>query len=170
MATRASQFLAVVFTAIAFVPGGAHLLALPVKIDMPEQPYFIIQQIYRGWAWLGIAIFAALLANLFSAWLERDRPRQFWLSVTAGLLIAATLAIFFIWTYPANQATGNWTSVPENWERLRMQWEYSHAANALLTFVALLCSAGAALSRDIPRPMAARQVTGDDSRGTVSHA
>ncbi len=64
----------------------------------------------------------------------------------AGLLIAATLALFFVWTYPANQATGNWTSAPENWEQLRTQWEYSHAANAALTFVALLCAVGAALS------------------------
>ena len=56
------------------------------------------------------------------------------------------MAVFFLWTYPANQATGNWTSVPENWEQLRTEWEYSHAANAAITFLALLCSVGALVS------------------------
>jgi hypothetical protein len=47
------------------------------------------------------------------------------------------LAVFFTWTYPANQATGNWTVAPENWRELRRHWEYAHATNALLTFLAL---------------------------------
>ncbi len=170
MAARASQFLAVILTALAFVPGAAHLMELPAKIDMPEQPYFIVQQIYRGWAWVGLAIFAALFANLGSAMLAPRQSRQFWLSTAAGLLIAAMLAIFFIWTYPANQATANWTSVPEGWERLRAQWEYSHAVNAVIMFVALLCSVGSALSsdvaRDVARPVVTRSSAPDASRGT----
>lgn len=128
-------------------------MSLAAKIDMPVEPYFVVQQIYRGWAWAGVAIFAAILANFGSAWLTRHGRRQFSLSLAAGLLIAATLAIFFAWTYPANQATGNWTSAPEDWERLRLEWEYSHAANAMIMFVALLCSVGAALV-----PPAARAV------------
>ncbi len=38
-----------------------------------------------------------------------------------------------------NAATENWTVMPENWEALRMQWEYGHAVNAVLTFVAFVC-------------------------------
>jgi hypothetical protein len=57
----------------------------------------------------------------------------------AFFCIALSPAIFFIWTYPANQATDNWATIPANWEQLRWQWEYSHAANALITFVAF-CS------------------------------
>jgi hypothetical protein len=45
--------------------------------------------------------------------------------------------IFFIWTYPANQATSNWTVVPADWQQLRTTWEYAHATNAVLTFLAL---------------------------------
>jgi hypothetical protein len=55
------------------------------------------------------------------------------------LFIAANLAIFFVWTFPTNQATSNWTVVPKNWNELRIQWEYSHAVNAVVTFVALAC-------------------------------
>ena len=47
------------------------------------------------------------------------------------------LAIFFAWTYPANQATANWTVAPPNWAELRLRWEYAHAVNAVLTFVGL---------------------------------
>jgi hypothetical protein len=55
------------------------------------------------------------------------------------LLIAADIAIFFVWTLPRNQATNNWTVVPKNRNELRIQWEYSHAANAVVTCAALVC-------------------------------
>ena len=161
MAINASQFLAVVLTALALLPGGAHLMALPAKIAMPEDPYFVAQQVYRGWAWMGVVIFLAIFANFAAAFLTHGRRRQ--LFTVAGLLIAATLALFFVWTYPANQATGNWTSVPENWEQLRIQWEYSHAVNAALSFLALLCAVGAALSPDLPRETDRRNTTEENT-------
>src|SRR5262245_42129255 len=130
MATQASQFLAVVLTALALLPGGAHLMALPAKIAMPEDPYFVVQQIYRGWALAGVVIFLAIFANFLAALLTRGNPRKWRLFAAAAVLIAATLAVFFAWTFPANQATGNWTSAPEDWEQLRIQWEYSHTVNA----------------------------------------
>ena len=153
MTTKAIQFLAVVLTALTLLPVGAHLMAFPAKIAMPEHPYFVVQQIYRGWAWAGAVIFLAIFANFLAALLTRDRPRKWRLFGAAAALIAATLAVFFAWTFPANQATGNWTSAPENWEQLRTQWEYSHAANAAITFLALLCSVGAAVATGTRREM-----------------
>jgi MFS family permease len=145
MLAKATQFLAVVLTALALLPGGAHLMALPAKIAMPEDPYFVVQQIYRGWALAGVVIFLAIFANLLAALLTRESRRKWRLFGAAALLIAATLAVFFLWTYPANQATGNWTSVPENWEQLRTEWEYSHAANAFVLFASFCLIALAAL-------------------------
>ncbi|MEZ5830327.1 MAG: hypothetical protein R3D05_04045 [Dongiaceae bacterium] len=164
------QYIALILTALALVPGGAHLMSMLAKIDMPEQPYFVAQQIYRGWAWAGVAIIAALLANLGSALLARQFPRQFCLSLAAALLVAASLAVFFAWTYPANQATGNWTSIPDGWEQLRTQWEYSHAAGAILMFAALLCSAGAAISSAVPSSLSEHPSRGDSIRGTTRGA
>ena len=63
------------------------------------------------------------------------------LALLAFSCIALMLAVFFVWTYPANQATSNWTTVPANWEELRRQWEYSHAVNALLTLAGFCCVA-----------------------------
>jgi MFS family permease len=163
MTIKASQFFAVILTSLALLPGGAHLMALPAKIAMPEEPYFVVQQIYRGWAWAGAVIFLAIFANILAALLTRASRRKWQLFGAAGLLIAATLAVFFAWTYPANQATGNWTSVPENWEQLRTEWEYSHAANAAITFLALLCSVGAAVSKGPRRESEAGRVSDQDA-------
>jgi hypothetical protein len=77
--------------------------------------------------------------------LLRGQGARFWLAAAAAGLLATTLVVFFLWTYPANQATENWTLVPENWRGLRSQWEYSHATNAVLVFVAYCCVAFAAL-------------------------
>lgn len=146
MTLRIVAFLAIVLTALALAPGGAHLFALPNKIGLGEADYFTVQQIYRGWALLGIVLFGALAANLAHALMLRRRGLPFGLALAAFALVAATLAIFFAWTYPANVATENWTVVPADWQALRAQWEWSHAANAVLTFLAL-CAATAASAR-----------------------
>jgi hypothetical protein len=41
-------------------------------------------------------------------------------------------------TFPANQQTNNWTFLSAHWLELRRQWEYSHAASAILYLMALL--------------------------------
>ena len=131
---RALKFLAVVLTALALVPGGAHLFALPNKIHLTESNYFIVQNIYRGWALFGIVLFGALFANLALAWAMRGQRAFVFVLIYLGCLVA-NLVIFFAFTFPANQATNNWTEVPADWQQLRWQWEVSHAVNAVITFV-----------------------------------
>jgi len=135
---RLLRFLAVVLTALAFVPAGAHLFELPNKVGLPRDAYFAAQGLYRGWALFGFVLFGAVAANLaLAAALRRRRaPGARW-AFAAGLLVALGLVVFFVWTYPANTATENWTRMPADWEGLRRQWEYSHAANAGLAFLAL---------------------------------
>jgi hypothetical protein len=130
---KALKFLTVVLTALALVPGGAHIFALPNKIHLAEGNYFVTQSVYRGWALFGIVLFGAVFAN-FALTLALRRRRAFvFVLVCLGCLIAS-LVIFFAFTFPANQATYNWTQVPADWEELRWQWEISHAVNALITF------------------------------------
>jgi membrane protease YdiL (CAAX protease family) len=140
MGSRLLRFLAVVLTALALVPGGAHLSAFPNKIGLPRDAYFVAQGLYSGWVLFGFVLFGALAADLgLAAALRRHRRTPARLALAAGLLIAISLVVFFTWTYPANLATENWTRVPPEWEALRRQWEYSHAVNAGLTFLALCC-------------------------------
>src|SRR5262245_1143673 len=121
------QFVAMVLTALALVPGGAHLFSLPNKINLSESDYFIAQSVYRGWALLGIVLIGAALANLALALLIRAQRAPSIFALISGLCLVASLVIFFAFTFPANQATNNWTQVPADWEQLRWQWELSHA-------------------------------------------
>lgn len=139
MGLRIVQLVAVLLTALALVPAGAHLLALPNKIGMPQPAYFTVQGIYRGWALLGLVVLGALVADFGLALAVRGQRTAMRLALAGAALIAMTLVIFFLWTYPANQATANWTIVPANWATLRAQWEYTHAASAVLTLAALAC-------------------------------
>jgi hypothetical protein len=150
MTLKAVQFLAIVATALALVPAGAHLFALPNKIGLGQADYFTVQAIYSGWALFGIVLFGALFLDVVLAVMLRDRPQPFFLVIVALLCAAANLVIFFIWTYPANRATANWTVAPAGWQSLRTAWEYSHAVNAGLTFVALCALVLSALSSQSP--------------------
>lgn len=136
------KILALFLTMLTAAPGLAHLFALPNKIGLPRDAYFIVQGIYAGWAWFGIVIIAAIAVNLVLAWrLWRQSRNASMFAVTSAGLIAVSLGIFFTWTLPANQATLNWTTIPEDWERLRTAWEYSHAVNALINTAAFLATA-----------------------------
>jgi hypothetical protein len=137
MATKLLQFFALILTAFALVPAGAHLFELPNKISLAQDQYFVVQGIYRGWALFGVVLFPAVAVILALTVALRRQTAPFRYALAALVCMAATLVIFFAWTYPANVATANWTVAPENWTTLRRQWEYAHATNAVLTFVAL---------------------------------
>lgn len=139
-------FLSIILMALAFVPSAAHLFEMPNKVGMSEGDYFIAQGIYRGWARFGIVLVGALVSDLVLAAMLRGHRTASILAFIGALSIATVLATFFIWIYPANQATENWTVVTENWPALRTHWEYGHAANAILTFLGLCCVTLAALS------------------------
>jgi hypothetical protein len=90
-------------------------------------------------------------SNLALTIVLRRRGCRFGRAFAAFLFIAVNLVIFFIWTFPTNQATSNWTVVPRNWDELRIQWEYSHAVNAVVMFVALGCVVVAVLRQPSAR-------------------
>src|SRR5882724_3010759 len=100
--------------------------------------YLKVQQIYRGWALLGFVVVGALLSTLVLTITVRHERKAFILALIAFFCIAGTQVIFWTYTYPSNQATNNWTMLPENWAELRRQWEYSHATSAVLNLVALV--------------------------------
>jgi len=130
------QLLALVFTVLALVPAAAHVIELPNKLPLPRDAYLSVQRIYRGWSYAGFAVIAAAL---FTPWLAIDTEgRARWPAVIAFLAILGTQALFWSITFPVNRRTHNWTEAPEDWERLRDRWEFSHAASALLNFIALV--------------------------------
>ncbi len=77
----------------------------------------------------------------------RDETGPFMFALAAVLCFGASLVVFFIWVFPANQATNNWTAVPADWRALRIRWECGHAVSAILGFAALCFTTLAALTR-----------------------
>jgi ribose/xylose/arabinose/galactoside ABC-type transport system permease subunit len=138
MALKTIWCLSLFFTALALAPAMAHLLALPNEIGSLREQYLIVQQIYRGWAFLGILIIGALLSTLALTIMVRKYSQTFVLTLIAFLCLAGAQVVFWTFTYPANQQTQNWTVLPDTWQALRTQWEYSHAAGAGLSLVALV--------------------------------
>lgn len=131
------RFLGIILTAVAMSGAFAHLFALPNKMEMSREAYLAAQQTYRGWELLGIPIAGALIITLIQAQVLRARSKAILLTSIAAGCMALSLFVFFLFTFPANQATANWTLLPERWSVLRQQWEYSHAAGAILWFTAL---------------------------------
>ena len=150
-----ARFFSVLFVALALAPSTAHLLELPNKINLSRDAYLIVQQIYSGWALLGIVVFGALLSTLALTIFTRHRGREFKLALFGFLSLVASQAVFWVFTYPTNQETRNWTVLPQVWEPLRAQWEYSHAVGAalnLLAFVLLVLCVLTPLKSDARRP------------------
>ena len=137
MRVKIFYFLALFFASLALGLALAHLLELPNKINLSRSDYLTVQQIYRGWALLGIVIFSALISTFVLTLLLRKERRAFVFSLIGFLCIVGTQIVFWTYTFPANQVTNNWTMLPDNWEQLRRQWEYSHATSAVLNLLAV---------------------------------
>jgi hypothetical protein len=138
MRLKTIYFLSLLFAALALAPAMAHLLELPNKINLSREAYLTVQQIYRGWALLGIVVAGALSSTLALTIIIRKEFKAFILALIALICIVGTQIIFWSYTYPANQVTNNWTILPDNWMELRRQWEYSHATSAILNLIALI--------------------------------
>ncbi|WP_292167450.1 hypothetical protein [Mesorhizobium sp.] len=96
MTVRVVQFLAIIIAALALIPSGAHLAALPNKIALPQADYFTVQAIYYRWAFLGLFWPVAIVMNALLAVLVRSQSAPFWLAVLAALCFILMLVIFFV--------------------------------------------------------------------------
>ncbi|OGA30135.1 MAG: hypothetical protein A3I01_02965 [Betaproteobacteria bacterium RIFCSPLOWO2_02_FULL_65_24] len=148
MSLNAIRFLSVVCVALVNVPSGAHLLELPNKLRLSSIDYLVVQQLYQGWAWVGLLVVAALLSTLVLAIALRRQPRALAFATLAFVSIVGAQVVFWVFIFPVNQETGNWTLLSELWMEHRRRWEYSHAVAAALHLFALVCVVLAAVVRD----------------------
>jgi hypothetical protein len=129
--------ISLLLATLSLLPGAAHLLELPNKINLSGGEYLTAQRLYRGWALTDIAVAAALLSTLALLFVLRAWPTAFTLAWVAFVCIAGTLIVSWTFTRPVNRMTADWTFLPGDWLELRRRWEYSHAAIAILDLVAL---------------------------------
>ena len=146
MLLKSVGLVTIVMVALCLVPAGAHFFELAIKMTLSPAAYMTVQKIYAGWSFFGIPIITAILLTLVHTFMVLSDRSVFKLSLSAALCLAATQVIFWMFTYPINVASNNWTVTPESFEAARRQWEYSHAVNAVLTFVAFVAITLSALS------------------------
>ena len=148
---RTWRFITLLLVALTLGLSFAHTLELPAKLGYDGPLYVTVQQtLYRWWGPPFVGAFlepGAVLATAVLAFLMRRRRRR-----TLALTLAATVllllafpAVFFLAVEPANTAFRQATpqAPPADWMRLRVQWEYGHAARfalRLAAFAALLAS------------------------------
>jgi hypothetical protein len=138
MTTRWMLFASLLLVSLSLVPAGAHLFVLPNKIGMNASDYLIAQQLYRGWAYLGLLIFGAIVSTLILAYEVRHARALFMPALVSLAFLAASQLVFWTMNFPANQQTHNWVTLPDNWESLRLRWEIGHALSAAFIFAALI--------------------------------
>lgn len=141
-------FVALFATGLALGAAMAHALELANKIGMSREDYFVVQRVYFGWSRLGILIAVEFAAMLALAILYRRQRRVLWPTLAAVACLIAAQIVFWAFTFPANQATADWTVQPDDWQALRRQWEYSHLAGAGLQGFAMASLIVAVLGRD----------------------
>lgn len=124
-------FITILATVIALGGALAHLFEMPRKMMLSREAYFTVQQIYAGWDLFGLVLVIQFLSLALLAWRSFHEYYVFRPVLAALLLMLAAQAVFWLFTFPANAATQNWTQIPANWEMLRRQWEYSHATGAI---------------------------------------
>jgi hypothetical protein len=137
-------FISILFTCVVLSAGLAHVFSLPNKIHLSRTDYLISQQAYKGWSLFGFAVIISMLFILLQAFLWRKYRPVFIFSMVAFACLLISQVIFWVYTYPANQQTSNWTYLPDDWISLRNKWEYSHLFAAIadmLAVVFLICAA-----------------------------
>jgi hypothetical protein len=150
---------ALAVTALALGPALAHALEAPNKIGLSRENYFVVQQIYRGWNLLAVVLLLEGASMVALAFAVRRNSRALARVLAAIACLVGAQGVFWLFTQPANIATGNWSRAPENWEALRIDREYSHAAGAalqFLAFLALLAASHEYRCRDLSKPAAGR--------------
>lgn len=129
------RFTTILFVTITLSALMAHLLEMPNKLPLSKTDYLTVQDIYRGWSVLGIFEIGAIVLTAIWAFMERRKKPVLSYLIVALSTFVISMIIFFLYTFPANQATLNWTELPGNWEVMRQNWEYSHAVRSVLYLI-----------------------------------
>jgi len=138
-------------------PRAQRLIALLAVCAIAIATAFAFGRVFVGhgatWELMAVALISALIASALLARRLRHRT-GYGPAALAVVCLALGLILFFTFTFPANRATTNWTVEPANWDSLRTEWEYSHAAAALLYLAALCLLVWSALSGQPSRDVA----------------
>jgi len=143
MLLKTWRFVTVMLTALSAGLSFAHLLELPPRVFHFDARLWVATTTRGLYALFGTvgavteigSILTAIVLTLF----VRGRGAAFYLTLAGAILLALALASWAAFVAPVNAELATWTasSFPADWTRYRDQWEYAHAANAVVKITAL---------------------------------
>jgi hypothetical protein len=168
MLLRTWRFLTIILVSLSMAMAFCHLLQLPPRMNYDGAQWVTTQSLYQLFGTVGalIEVGALLLATVLLLAVWHHRPAFQWtLFGTICLLVAHGAWWMFI--APVNAEIATWTPdvMPADWTWWRSQWEYTHAARAILEILGLSALVLSVLvETPRKRPNARAEVTSDPSQ------
>jgi len=141
MLVRGWRWLTIMFTALSLAPALGHLLEMPAKMTYDGALWLKLQQsLYGAFGTFGGAFeMGAVITTIVLVILVRDRRPAFSWTLAAAICMVAANAAYWVVLAPINATIAGTVpgTLPTDWMGLRDQWEYTHAARAVLQMIAL---------------------------------
>ncbi|WP_103666263.1 hypothetical protein [Pseudanabaena sp. BC1403] len=137
------RFITLMLAAFSLSLSMTHLLELPQRMQFDQQLWIrvtVIENIYRLFGTVGAFLeIAAILTASILVFLVRKHGSTFYWTLGGAMLLAIAFVSWMIFIAPINAEFAKWltTPIPSTWIQYRDQWEYAHAANALLKIIGL---------------------------------
>lgn len=140
MLLKTWRFFTITFASLSMAMAFCHLLQMPPRMRYDGAQWIATQGLFHMFGTIGAAIEvgALFLAIVLSLALWRRRPAFQWTLFGTACLLVAHLA-WWIFIAPVNNVIATWTpeTIPSDWMWWRSQWEYTHAARALVDILGL---------------------------------
>jgi len=142
MLLKTWRFATILLTAALATMTFTHLWQLPTRMDYGPAIWFSTLRLYEQLGPNGpgpiieVSAIAFALVLLPLVW---GRRPAFGLSLFAAVVLMISFAAWWAFVDPVNERLASWTAttMPADWADYREQWEYTHAARAVFSLVAL---------------------------------
>ena len=140
---RAWRFITLMLASFSLSLSMTHLLELPQRMKFDQQLWVkvtVFENVYRLFGSVG-AFFeiTAILTAVVLIFLVHRRGSAFYWTLGGTILLVLAFVSWITFVAPMNAEFARWLTnpVPLDWTRYRNQWEYAHAANALIKIIGL---------------------------------
>lgn len=154
---RIMRFVSVMLAALTLGLSFCHLMQLPSRLAWDQYLWVgstVQGGLYAMFGSVGAVIFVATVIALgLLAYFVREHGRPgFALAVSAALLFALALVLWWVLVYPVNVELAKWVNgpVPADWTEYRARWEWGQAIIAGVEFAGFAALIWSVLA-DTPR-------------------
>ncbi len=155
MLLKGTRFVAIMLAALTLGLSFCHLMQLPSRLGWDQ--YLWVGSTVQGglYAAFGSVIFVATVIALgLLAYFTREHGRPgFKLALSAAVLFALALVLWWVLVYPVNVELAKWVNgpVPADWTDYRARWEWGHAIIAVVELIGFAALIAAVLADTVGR-------------------